>query len=111
MGGWGAGDGRVYEGGWRGDWKEGMGVFWFGDKRSRYEGMWRDDVAVSGAYTRGPMQESWMCARHTADDGVPVPYAWFASVRELNQKCLKLAASRPPPRPYDRTARRPDPAL
>jgi hypothetical protein len=61
-----AGDKRV--GG--GNWKEGMGVFWFGDKRSRYEGLWRDDVAVSGAYTRGPMQESWMCTRHTADDGV-----------------------------------------
>jgi hypothetical protein len=40
-----------------------------------------------------------------------VPYAWFASVRHLNQKCLKLAAWRPPPWRYDRMARRTDPAV
>ncbi|KAG0554427.1 hypothetical protein KC19_12G090900 [Ceratodon purpureus] len=104
-------DGNVYQGEWRNDWKEGMGVFYFRDKQSKYEGLWRDDIAVSGAYTRGPMAETWLCVRHLADDRIPIPYAWVPNVNALNQKCLKLAASRPPPPRYDRTKRRTDPAV
>ncbi len=106
-----AADGNVYQGEWRNNWKEGMGVFFFRDKQSKYEGLWRNDIAVSGVYVRGPMPKTLMCKRRYADDRTPLPFAWVPSAYALNQKCLKLAASRPPPERYDIDKRRTDPVV
>uniref|UniRef100_A0A7I4CXX2 MORN repeat-containing protein 3 n=1 Tax=Physcomitrium patens TaxID=3218 RepID=A0A7I4CXX2_PHYPA len=82
------------------DWKEGMGVFYFKDKQSKYEGLWRNDSAVSGLYSRNMKL------------GQPeLPFVMVPSCEGLNKQCLKLAASQPLPQRYDKTTRRTDPAL
>lgn len=90
----------MYQGEWKNDWKEGMGVFYFKDKQSKYEGLWRDDIAISGVYSRNmnPGQ-------------VEIPFVMVPSAKGLNEKCLKEAAARPFPPRYDRTKRRVDPKL
>ncbi|KAG0623167.1 hypothetical protein M758_3G153200 [Ceratodon purpureus] len=93
-------NGNVYQGEWKNDWKEGMGVFYYKDKQSKYEGLWRDDIAVSGVYSR-----------NTNPGQLEIPFVMLPDAKASNQKFLKLAASRPPPPRYDRTKRRTDPQL
>lgn len=77
-----------------------MGVFYFKDKQSKYEGLWRDDIAVSGVYNR-----------NTKPGQLDIPFVMVPSCQGLHEKSLKLAAARPLPPRYDRTKRRTDPAL
>lgn len=93
-------NGNVFQGEFKNDWKEGMGVFYFKDKQSKYEGLWRNDSAVSGLYSRNMKL------------GQPeLPFVMVPSCEGLNKQCLKLAASQPLPQRYDKTTRRTDPAL
>lgn len=77
-----------------------MGVFYFKDKQSKHEGLWRDDIAVSGVYSR-----------NTKSGQLEIPFVMVPSCQGLHGKSLKLAAARPLPPRYDRTKRRTDPAL
>lgn len=96
-----AANGNVYQGEWKSDWKEGNGEFFFKDQNSKYEGWWRDDLAVSGVYSR-----------NETEDRASLPFSlWLPSVTQLSNKWTKLAASVLPPARFDGTKRRTDPAV
>eukprot|EP00249_Psilotum_nudum_P028155 c3679_g1_i2 orf=357-1139(-) len=45
-------NGHIYEGSFVKDLKEGKGVFYYVDKCSKYEGLWRADIPICGMYSK-----------------------------------------------------------
>lgn len=91
-------NGNVYQGQFKNDTKEGMGVFYFADRQSRYEGLWRNDVAQAGSYTR-------------TVDPEKLPFVMVPNSQHLERECIRLASTRSLPPHYDWTTKRSDPAV
>ncbi len=78
-------NGNVYHGHFKNDLKEGMGVFYFKDQQSKYEGLWRVDVATCGCYNQ----------EVKGLDEFEVPFLMLPNHKVFAKKCLKLAIERP----------------
>ncbi|CAK9205754.1 unnamed protein product [Sphagnum jensenii] len=78
-------NGNVYQGHFKNDLKEGMGVFYFKDQQSKYEGLWRVDVATCGSYSR----------EVKGLDEFEMPFLMLPNHKAFVKKCLKLAIERP----------------
>lgn len=93
-------NGNVYQGHFKNDAKEGMGVFYFKDRQSQYEGLWRNDIAQAGSYSQN------------ADPEKPtLPFVMVPNSQHLEKECIRLALTRSLPPHYDRTTKRSDPAV
>ncbi|XP_002964641.2 MORN repeat-containing protein 3 [Selaginella moellendorffii] len=50
-------NGDLYKGSFVNDMKEGKGIYYYGDKCSKYEGLWKKDVAICGTYSNTSEQD------------------------------------------------------
>ncbi|KAG6547033.1 hypothetical protein Mapa_011650 [Marchantia paleacea] len=82
-------NGNVYQGHWIDDLKHGLGVFYYKDKESKYEGLWKDDVPVCGTYNRNVKFDD-------DEDKLPLPMLEMANFQTLVGDLISDAWNAPP---------------
>lgn len=77
--------------------KEGLGVFYYKDKGSKYEGVWKRDVPICGTYTR---EIKWDPFKDM-DDVLQLPPLEVANFQKLARECISAAWKQPLPIPFE----------
>jgi hypothetical protein len=89
-------NGNVYIGHWVDDIKEGLGVFYYKEKGSKYEGVWKRDVPVGGTYTREIIWDPFK----DMDDVLQLPPLEVANFQKLARDSITSAWKQPMSVPF-----------